>query len=120
SLARPGGNVTGLAWEEGTEQVTKKLELFKQMVPTASQMVAVWDPSIPGLHRYWEPAHTAAAALGIALSSVKYARTDDFDRVRDRIFADRPGAIFFWSEISSRRQAVCEFAIRKRVPTLGF
>jgi putative ABC transport system substrate-binding protein len=37
SLARPGGNVTGLTWEEGTEQVKKKLQLFKELVPTASR-----------------------------------------------------------------------------------
>ena len=43
SLARPGGNVTGLTWEEGTHQATKKLELFKQLVPTSSRVASVWQ-----------------------------------------------------------------------------
>jgi ABC-type uncharacterized transport system substrate-binding protein len=48
SLARPGGNVTGLTWEEGTHQATKKLELFKQLVPTSSR-VASMEPDCPGV-----------------------------------------------------------------------
>ena len=66
SLARPGGNVTGLTWEVGTEQVAKKLELFKQLAPKISRIATVWNPTVPGLGRYWKPFETAAAALGLA------------------------------------------------------
>jgi putative ABC transport system substrate-binding protein len=121
SLARPGGNVTGLTWEEGTEQAAKKLELFKLLVPKASRMAAFWNPTVPGLRRYWEPLKTAGGALGIAVYSVEYSRTEALDREWDMILKDRPGAVFFWGDAfaGSRRGALCDSALKNRLPTMG-
>jgi putative tryptophan/tyrosine transport system substrate-binding protein len=121
SLARPGGNVTGLSWEHGTDPGAKKLEVFKQLVPTASRMAVVWNPTVPGLARYWTPFQTAATALGMATYSVEYSRAEDLDRALASILRDRPSAIFFWGDpvAGVRRQALCEFALRNRLPTLG-
>jgi len=108
SLARPGGNVTGLSWEEGTDQAAKKLELFKQLVPTAARMAAVWNPTVPGLARYWTPFQNAATVLGVAVYSVEYSRAED-------------SAIFFWGDPLARvrQQALCEFAVKNRLPALA-
>jgi putative tryptophan/tyrosine transport system substrate-binding protein len=84
SLARPGGNVTGLTWEVGTDQVGKKLEIFKQLVPTASRMAAIWNPTLPGLARYWTPFETTATSLSMAVSSVEYSSVQDLDRALGR------------------------------------
>jgi putative ABC transport system substrate-binding protein len=121
SLARPGGNVTGLSWEHGTDPGAKKLEVFKQLVPTASRMAAVWNPTVPGLARYWTPFQTAATTLGMATYSVEYSRAEDLDRALASILRDRPSAIFFWGDpvAGGRRQALCEFALKNRLPTLG-
>jgi putative ABC transport system substrate-binding protein len=48
SLARPGGNVTGLTWEEGTDQGGKKLQLFKQLVPNTLSYGRDREPSCAG------------------------------------------------------------------------
>jgi putative tryptophan/tyrosine transport system substrate-binding protein len=121
SLARPGGNVTGLTWEVGTDQVGKKLEIFKQLVPTASRMAAIWNPTLPGLARYWTPFETTATSLGMAVSSVEYSSVQDLDRALGTILKSRPNAIFFWGDplAIARRQALCEFALENRLPTLG-
>ena len=121
SMARPGGNVTGLAWEHGTDPAVKKLEIFKELVPTASRMAAVWNPTVPGLARYWEPFKTAAKALGIAVYSVEYSRAGDLDRAMASIPQNRPNAIFFWGDpiAGERRQELCDFALKNRLPTLG-
>src|SRR4051794_29976328 len=79
SLARPGGNVTGVTWEIGTEPVSKKLETFKQMVPKASRMAIVWNPSLPGLEEYRAPALTAARNLGMKLEMYEYGAAAEFD-----------------------------------------
>jgi putative tryptophan/tyrosine transport system substrate-binding protein len=121
SLARPGGNVTGLSWEDGTEQVTKKLEIFKEIAPTAARMAAVWNPTVPGLARYWEPFKTSATALGMGVSSVEYSSATDLDRAMTTIQRTRPSGVFFWGDplASVRRQELCEFALKNRLPTLG-
>jgi putative ABC transport system substrate-binding protein len=121
SLARPGGNITGLTWEEGTDQATKRLELFKQLVPTISRMASVWNPTIPGYARYWPALRTAATNLGMAVYSVEYASAEDLDRALATILKDRPSAIFFWGSpvTGPRRQALCDFALKNRPPTLG-
>jgi putative ABC transport system substrate-binding protein len=87
SLGRPGGNVTGLMWEEGPEQGAKKLEIFAQVVPNVARIAVVWNPSIPGLDRYWPPALDTAARLGYhnRLGEVFHSRRSraDLDRHRE-------------------------------------
>ncbi len=121
SLARPGGNVTGLTWEEGPDQAGKKLDLFKQLVPKASRMAVVWNPTVPGLARYEQPFRTAAKALGVEVSTVDYSRAEDLDRALATILKDRPSAIFFAGDPIAwpRRQAMCDFALQNRFPTIA-
>jgi putative ABC transport system substrate-binding protein len=121
SLARPGGNVTGLTWEVGTEQAAKKLELFKQLVPKVSRMAVIWNPTVPGLDSYWNPFQTAASSLGVTVYRVDYSQAAELDRALATVSKDRPHSIFFAGDHLSfpRRQALCEFALRNRLPTLG-
>ena len=89
SLGRPGGNVTGLMWEDGPEQGAKKLEIFAQVVPNVARIAVVWNPSIPGLDRYWPLALDTAARLGITIDSVKYFTVEVFHSRRSRAYLDR-------------------------------
>ena len=65
SLARPGGNVTGLTSDVGTEQATKRLQIFKEAVPALSSIAAIWDSTLPGVAAYWPQVNAASKALGI-------------------------------------------------------
>ena len=44
SLARPGGNITGLTWDVGYEVITKRFELLREAVPKATRIAVLWDP----------------------------------------------------------------------------
>jgi ABC-type uncharacterized transport system substrate-binding protein len=68
SLARPGGNLTGLSISAAPDMIGKRLELLKQAVPRISVVVMLWNPEsrqIAGVE--FEDAKTAAKALGIQM-----------------------------------------------------
>jgi putative ABC transport system substrate-binding protein len=82
SLARPGGNVTGLA-SLGSELVGKRLELLKQAVPGVSRVAVLWLPGALGERTDKDMrsgADVAASALGVRLQFVEARRPDEFDR----------------------------------------
>jgi putative ABC transport system substrate-binding protein len=121
SLARPGGNVTGLTWEEGTDQAKKKLEIFKQASVSTSRLALLWDPSMPGLARYVPPLRTAATTLGMVLQSVEYSSAEEVDRALATVLRDRPSGVFFAGDALTtfRAGALCQWALENRLPTLA-
>jgi len=121
SLGRPGGNVTGLMWEDGPEQGAKKLEIFAQVVPNVARIAVVWNPSIPGLDRYWPPALDTAARLGITIDSVKYFTVEDLEQAWTVIAKNRARAVWFAGDplSHSRRSILCDLATQKGLPTIA-
>ena len=94
SLARPGGNVTGvLIAPEGT-LAGKKLEILKELVPRATRFALLVpdDPNI-GLKLQVQEAQKAASALGVELIVVE-VRDSDYRSAFVTIGAARPGALF--------------------------
>jgi ABC-type uncharacterized transport system substrate-binding protein len=119
SLARPGGNVTGLTWEE-PGLLSKRLQLFKELVPTVSRMAIVWAPDARRLARVLPPLRTAAHALRVEIYTVDYSSVEELDRVFPTILKDRPSAIVFVPDLMTtpRRRAMCDFALKNRFPTV--
>ena len=77
SLARPGGNVTGVFFEQ-IELAGKRLELFKQAVPDLQRAAMLWDKISAD---QYEAAHQAAAAVGIPAISLEFRATPyDYER----------------------------------------
>jgi len=82
SLARPGGNATGLA-SLGSELVGKRLELLKQAVPGVSRVAVLWLPGALGERTEKDMragADVASRALGVQLQFVEARSPEDFDR----------------------------------------
>jgi len=82
SLARPGGNVTGLSVLE-PELVGKRLELLKQVVPGVSRVAVLWHPGAVGERTekdVLKEAEAAARAMGVPLQFVEARGPADFDR----------------------------------------
>jgi putative ABC transport system substrate-binding protein len=71
SLARPGGNLTGLAFDVSPEIVRKLLELLKEAAPRFSRAVVLWNPANPGDRPYVTELQAAAAALRVPLAIVE-------------------------------------------------
>jgi putative tryptophan/tyrosine transport system substrate-binding protein len=78
SLARPGGNVTGLT-EIAPELSAKRLELLKQAVPGLSRVAVLWNPGFPSAVLSWEEIQGAAQILGVRVHSMEVRRADDLD-----------------------------------------
>jgi putative ABC transport system substrate-binding protein len=95
SLARPGGNITGLTFL-GPELVTKRLGLLKQALPRASRVAALWHPgafSERTTADMLQATEAAARGQAIELQLVEVRGADDFDRAFAAIAASRADAL---------------------------
>ena len=70
SLARPGGNITGLSMML-PEASGKRLEFLQEAVPTLSRVAVLWNPDVPGSTFAFKETQTAAHALGLHLQSLE-------------------------------------------------
>jgi putative ABC transport system substrate-binding protein len=124
SYARPGGNVTGVAFFAGTELLTKLLEIFREIAPRVSRVAAIATPgagsTVQG-DRYSEgrPAIEAAAqSLGFHYRTHVVSRLEDFESVFAEISGTRAqGIVTFGTTLTFRnRRRIVEFANRSRLP----
>jgi putative ABC transport system substrate-binding protein len=120
SLARPGGNVTGLSLVAGPAMNGKRLELLKQLVPKAIRVAFFRDPPTPGRPVWSAETEAAARALGLSLQMAAVGSPEDFDTVFAAIARDRPDAIFCADTPLNlgNRQRIIDFAARERLPTV--
>ena len=78
SLARPGGNVTGLS-SISVDLVGKRLELLKDVVPGLSRVVVLWNAANPAHASAWQETQAAARALGLLLQSQAVREPQDLE-----------------------------------------
>ena len=122
SLARPGGNVTGLSFL-GPELIGKRLEQLKQAVPGVSRVAVLWQPGALGerTDKYiLKEAEVAARALGVRPQFVEARGPADFDRAFSDMTRARAGALTVWSTpmfVSERRRLV-DLAAKNRLPAV--
>jgi putative ABC transport system substrate-binding protein len=122
SLARPGGNVTGLA-TLAPELVGKRLEQLKQVVPGVSQVAVLWQPGALGERTekdLREEAENAARALGVRLQFVEARGPDDFDRAFSDMTRARAGALTVLgsSMLINERRRLVNLAAKNRLPAV--
>jgi ABC-type uncharacterized transport system substrate-binding protein len=120
SLARPGGNVTGLNYY-GTELVEKRLQLLKEMVPHVTRVAVLGNPEsdhVFGLYR--QDAERAALALGLQLVSVDANHPRDLDRSFDAIVQAGAQGLLVLTDPMFRGQAqrIADLAAKHRVPAM--
>ena len=94
SLARPGGNVTGLTNLAG-ELGGKRLELLKEAVPKLARVAVLYDPANPAnVLEVKEALPVAARALRLTLQPWEVRAADDFDRVFAALNKQRPDGLY--------------------------
>jgi putative ABC transport system substrate-binding protein len=115
SLARPGGNVTGLTWDVGPETAAKRFELLKEAVPAMSRAAVLWEP--PYGVQYREPTDAAGRALGVATRWVQYS--GDLEHDFAQIVRGRAHAVYVHhgTNLFSRRRELAAVAMRHRLAT---
>jgi len=78
SLARPGGNLTGLTIITET-LVGKRLELLKETIPKLFRVAVLWNPESPGNQLQWKESQLQAQALGLQLQSMEVSSEDRYE-----------------------------------------
>jgi putative ABC transport system substrate-binding protein len=122
SLARPGGNLTGLA-ALAQELVGKRLEQLKLVVPGVRRVAILWQPgAFPErtAKDILKEAEVAARALGVRVQFVEARGPEDFDRAFSEMTRERAGALAVSSGtmfINERRRLV-DLAAKNRLPAL--
>ena len=118
SLARPGGNFTGL-FLDLPELGGKQIELLKEVVPSLSKPGALWD-SVIGEAQF-RATQTAAQAARVTLHSLPIRGPEDFKDAFDRAAREQIDGVVILSSplILERRSQIVEWAIKARLPTIS-
>ena len=120
SLARPGGNITGLS-VMAPELGEKRLQLLKEMFPLVSHAMAVlWNPAYVGMRARFEQARVAAPAVGLTVRSMEVRDTRELDTAFEAIVREHPEALLLLVDpfTRSQRSRIVEFAAEQRLPTI--
>jgi putative tryptophan/tyrosine transport system substrate-binding protein len=120
SLARPGGNVTGLT-ALNTELGGKRLELLKEAVPKVARVAVLYDPALAAnVHELKEALPVAASALGLTLRSWEIRDSDGFERVFAALNKERPDGLYVavGPLTNANRNQTVSFSLKNRLPSV--
>jgi putative ABC transport system substrate-binding protein len=117
SLAKPGGNVTGLS-TLAPELDGKRLELLKEAVPNLSQIAVLRNPANPFTTIAWKAMQPAAEGLGVKLQPVDASSPNDLDRALARIEAASPDGLVLIVDrfLASYRASIVQCVVKNRLP----
>jgi putative ABC transport system substrate-binding protein len=118
SLARPGGNVTGMELRD-SEIIGKRLELLKQALPKASRVAVLVNPNDPGHAVIPGNIEKEARALRLQLQRVEVGSSEAIGKAFDASAKSRADALLLPESavLSAHRQRIFDMAISKRLPT---
>jgi putative ABC transport system substrate-binding protein len=121
SLARPGGNVTGITLLTG-ELGGKRLELLKEAVPKLARVAVLYYPANPtGAHERKEVLPAAARALRLTVQPWEVRDADGFEKVFAALRKERPDGLYVppgGPFMFGNRQRIVDFALKSRLPTM--
>jgi putative ABC transport system substrate-binding protein len=119
SLAKPGGNITGLSdFAQDTE--AKRLELLKEVDPRIERVAVLWNPDIPSHAPRLQALEEAVRTLPFKLTAVAARSAAEFDRAFASIAQERAQAVIVLSapDFNAERRRLAELALRYRLPTM--
>jgi putative ABC transport system substrate-binding protein len=119
SLARPGGNVTGLT-DELDQLSAKRMELLKETLPQAVRIAVLWNANDPGMNLRYRAIENAARILNVEVESLALQSPDDFDLVFTAMTRRRPDALFLVTDAltNMNQKRVVEFSATQRIPAM--
>ena len=122
SLARPGGNVTGLT-NLSSEIGGKRLELFKEAVPRLARVAVVFDPgNPPGVLQVKEVLPVAARGLGLTLQPWEVRSADDFEKIFAALNKERVDGLYVFGGplMNTNQKRMVSFALKSRLPLMCY
>ena len=119
SLARPGGNITGIT-DIGAVLVGKRLELLKETISKLSRVAVLWDPRNPGNVQQWKEGLHPARELGLQLHSMEVSSADKYEGAFNEATKARSAALAVTSSplVSSSRKQIADLATKHRLPAI--
>ena len=120
SLARPGGNVTGIT-NLSRELGGKRLELLKEAVPKLARVAVFYQSAVPGsVLDVKEVLPVAARALRLTLQPWEVRAAEDFERFFAAMDKERPGGLYvpFGALMRDNRKRIAGLALKSRLPSM--
>jgi putative ABC transport system substrate-binding protein len=118
SLAHPGGNITGLS-DYHFATITKRLELLKEVVASASRVSVMFNPANASNPLQLKDLQKVAPSLKVSLAPVETQVPADIDRAFDALKKDRPSALLLIGDplLTANQKRIAEFALVNRIPS---
>ena len=119
SLARPGGNVTGIT-DQSAELSAKRLELLTEAVPKATRIAVLWNADDRGMTMRYREVEKAAQMLHVTVQPLGVREPNDFDTAFSAMTLSRPDAMFLVTDALTllNRKRVIDFAAAHRIPAM--
>jgi putative tryptophan/tyrosine transport system substrate-binding protein len=119
SLARPGGNVTGIS-DNAAELSTKRLGLLKAVVPQLRRVAMLWNKDDLGMTQRYDASAQAARDIAVTVLPLGVREPDDFNSAFAAMDSDRPDAILMVTDSLTllNRKRVFDYAAAHRLPAI--
>ena len=119
SLARPGGNMTGVTFL-AFELAGKRLELLKEVSPKVSRVAVLANPAHPGEQRELRETQNTAQSVGATLQYLQVKASTDFDGAFDAVSKQHANALLVFPDAVTiaHRVRIAEFAAKSRLPSM--
>jgi ABC-type uncharacterized transport system substrate-binding protein len=119
SLARPGGNVTGIA-DDSAALSTKRLGLLKALSPQLRKVAMLWNKDDLGMSQRYDASAQAAQEIGVTVLPLGVRQPDDFNEAFAAMDTERPDAILMVSDSLTllNRKRVFDYAADHRLPAI--
>ncbi|MEX2036505.1 MAG: ABC transporter substrate-binding protein [Xanthobacteraceae bacterium] len=116
SLARPGGNVTGLS-AATAELAGKSLEIIREVLPSVRRVAALADPTNPFSKPFLEQIHLSARSIGVEIRVAMVRNVDEFDAAFSEMKQQRVEAVIVQPTLPRKR--AIDLALEHRLPSVS-
>ena len=119
SLARPGGNITGLT-SIATALYSKRVELLKELVPKAGRIAALFNMGNPAVPPQWKEVETAAQSLGLQAQLLDVRRREDLEAAFESAIRRRADALVVGLDtfLQANQRTIVGLAAKHRLPAV--
>ena len=119
SLARPGGNITGIS-DDAAMLTTKRMGLLKEIKPDLRRVAMLWNKTDHGMSMRYQASADGAKALGLIVQPLGVGEPDDFKEAFAAMDREPPDAILMVSDALTalNRKRVYEYATARRLPAI--
>ena len=120
NLAHPAGNITGIAFDANPDITAKQAQLLLEVVPKASRLAVLWNPTSAVMRSYWNVVKALAPALHIELQSLEVQDPNEFESAFDAMTREHADGLLVLSDAFATfyRARLTELAAKHKLPAI--